>query len=37
VKHKVELGRRGPVRSEIKSGLAPGARIVLLPPKDDKS
>lgn len=35
VKHKVELGRRGPVRSEIKSGLAPGARIVLLPPKEN--
>jgi HlyD family secretion protein len=34
VKHKVELGLRGPVRSEIKSGLAPGARVVLLPPKD---
>ncbi|WP_075795797.1 efflux RND transporter periplasmic adaptor subunit [Massilia putida] len=34
VKHKVELGLRGPVRSEIKSGLASGARIVLLPPKD---
>jgi len=34
VKHKVELGQRGPVRSEIRSGLAPGARIVLLPPKD---
>jgi multidrug efflux pump subunit AcrA (membrane-fusion protein) len=34
VRHKVELGQRGPVRSEIKSGIAPGARIVLLPPKD---
>jgi multidrug efflux pump subunit AcrA (membrane-fusion protein) len=34
VKHKVELGLRGPVRSEIKRGVAPGARIVLLPPKD---
>jgi hypothetical protein len=34
VKHKVELGQRGPVRSEIRSGLASGARIVLLPPKD---
>ena len=34
VKHKVELGLRGPVRSEIKGGVAPGARIVLLPPKD---
>jgi hypothetical protein len=37
VKHKVELGLRGPVRSEIRSGVAPGARIVLLPPKDDKT
>jgi multidrug efflux pump subunit AcrA (membrane-fusion protein) len=34
VKHNVELGLRGPVRSEIRSGVAPGARIVLLPPKD---
>jgi multidrug efflux pump subunit AcrA (membrane-fusion protein) len=34
VKHKVELGRRGPVRSEIRSGVAPGAHVVLLPPKD---
>jgi multidrug efflux pump subunit AcrA (membrane-fusion protein) len=34
VKHKVELGLRGPVRSEIRQGLAPGARIVLVPPKD---
>jgi HlyD family secretion protein len=34
VKHAVELGLRGPVRSEIRSGLAPGARVVLLPPKD---
>lgn len=31
VKHAVELGLRGPVRSELKSGLAAGARIVLLP------
>ena len=37
VRHKIELGQRGPVRSEVKSGLASGARIVLLPPKDDKS
>nr|WP_229482235.1 secretion protein HlyD [Massilia sp. JS1662] len=37
VKHKVDLGQRGPVRSEIKGGLASGARVVLLPPKDDKS
>jgi hypothetical protein len=36
VRHKIELGQRGPVRSEVKSGLASGARIVLLPPKDDK-
>jgi multidrug efflux pump subunit AcrA (membrane-fusion protein) len=34
VKHAVELGLRGPVRSEIRSGLAPGARVLLLPPKD---
>jgi HlyD family secretion protein len=31
VKHAVELGLRGPVRSEIKSGLAAGARIFLIP------
>jgi multidrug resistance efflux pump len=37
VRHKVELGQRGPVRSEIKSGLAPGARVLLLPPKENKS
>jgi multidrug efflux pump subunit AcrA (membrane-fusion protein) len=37
VKHKVELGLRGPVRSEIKAGVAPGARIVLLPPKESKT
>ncbi|MBW8897695.1 MAG: HlyD family efflux transporter periplasmic adaptor subunit, partial [Massilia sp.] len=37
VKHKVELGLRGPVRSEIKGGLAPGARIVLLPPKENRT
>jgi multidrug efflux pump subunit AcrA (membrane-fusion protein) len=34
VKHTVELGQRGPVRSEIKRGLAPGARVVLLPNTD---
>jgi HlyD family secretion protein len=32
-RHKVELGQRGPVRSELKSGLVAGTRIVLLPPK----
>ena len=32
VRRKVELGQRGPVRSELKSGVAAGARIVLLPP-----
>ena len=32
VRHKIELGQRGPVRSELKSGLTAGARIVLLPP-----
>lgn len=34
VKHRIELGQRGPVRSEIRSGLAAGARVVLLPPAD---
>jgi hypothetical protein len=37
VKHRVELGQRGPVRSEIKSGVAPGARVLLLPPKESKT
>lgn len=37
VRHKVELGLRGPVRSELKSGVAAGARIVLLPPASEKS
>lgn len=37
VKHRVELGLRGPVRSEIKGGLAPGARILLLPPTEKKT
>jgi multidrug efflux pump subunit AcrA (membrane-fusion protein) len=37
VKHKVELGERGPVRSELKSGIAAGARVVLLPPTDKKT
>jgi len=32
VRHKIELGQRGPVRSELKSGLTAGARVVLLPP-----
>lgn len=31
-RQKVELGQRGPVRSELKSGVAAGARVVLLPP-----
>ena len=31
-RRKVELGQRGPVRSKLKSGVAAGARIVLLPP-----
>jgi len=31
VKHAVALGLRGPVRSEIKSGLSAGAQVVLLP------
>lgn len=34
VKRKIELGQRGPVRSEIKSGLAAGARILLVPPTE---
>lgn len=37
VKHKVELGQRGPVRSEVKGGLAPGARILLVPPTEKKA
>jgi multidrug resistance efflux pump len=37
VKHAVELGLRGPVRSEIKHGIAAGARVVLLPPTDKKT
>lgn len=37
VKHKIELGQRGPVRSEIKGGLAPGARIILVPPTEKKA
>ena len=37
VKHKIELGERGPVRSELKSGIAAGARVVLLPPTDKKT
>ena len=36
VKHKIELGQRGPVRSEIKSGLTAGARILLVPPREKK-
>ena len=32
IRHKVVLGQRGPVRSELKGGVAAGARIVLLPP-----
>ena len=31
VRHKVELGARGPVRSELKAGLAAGAHVLLLP------
>lgn len=31
-RRKVELGQRGPVRSELKSGVAAGARVVLVPP-----
>jgi HlyD family secretion protein len=31
VKHMVVLGQRGPVRSEVKSGLPAGAQVLLLP------
>jgi HlyD family secretion protein len=33
---KVELGVRGPVRSQVKSGLAAGARVLLLPEPEEK-
>jgi multidrug efflux pump subunit AcrA (membrane-fusion protein) len=33
VKHAVQLGQRGPVRTELTSGLEAGARVLLLPPK----
>ena len=36
VKKMVELGQRGTVRSEIKSGLTAGEHILLLPPAGDK-
>jgi HlyD family secretion protein len=37
-KHPVELGQRGPIRSQIKSGLAAGAQMCLLTPaKESKS
>lgn len=36
VKQVVELGQRGLVRSEIKSGIKAGARVLLLPTEDDK-
>lgn len=36
-KHRIELGARGPVRSEIKAGVAAGSRIVLLPPAEKKT
>ena len=36
LKRKIELGQRGPVRSEIKSGLTAGARILLVPPREKK-
>jgi hypothetical protein len=35
-KQKVTLGVRGPVRSEIKSGLTPGAQVRLIPEKKEK-
>jgi multidrug efflux pump subunit AcrA (membrane-fusion protein) len=37
VKQRIELGRRGPVRSEIKGGVAAGTRILLLPPAEKKT
>jgi HlyD family secretion protein len=38
LKQKVELGLRGQIRSEVKSGLSAGARLVLVPEKkEDKS
>ena len=37
VRHKVELGQRGPVRTEIKSGVAAGTRVLLVPPTDKKT
>ncbi|MFZ6744332.1 efflux RND transporter periplasmic adaptor subunit [Undibacterium sp. JH2W] len=37
LKHQtVVLGQRGPVRSEIKSGISPGSQVVLLPEVKDK-
>ncbi|WP_181373337.1 efflux RND transporter periplasmic adaptor subunit [Massilia glaciei] len=36
VRHKVVLGLRGPVRSEVKSGVAAGARVLLLPETEEK-
>lgn len=35
VKHIVELGQRGPVRSEIRSGLRAGAQVLLVPAVPD--
>jgi HlyD family secretion protein len=38
LKQKVELGLRGQIRSEVKSGLSAGAKLVLVPEKkEDKS
>lgn len=37
IRRRVELGQRGPVRSEIKSGLAAGARVLLVPPAEKKT
>jgi multidrug efflux pump subunit AcrA (membrane-fusion protein) len=37
VKQRIELGRRGPVRSEIKGGVAAGTRILQLPPAEKKT
>lgn len=36
-RRRVELGQRGPVRSEVKGGVAPGARILLVPPGEKKA
>ncbi len=34
-RQKIELGLRGPVRSEVKSGLSEGMQLVLIPEKKE--